>query len=90
MRTVAVILLAVISGLVWADGKQALPENLAPRAKVSASSEFSGNYRARNAVSGVVPSEFQPDKDWAVKGTTEESYHPDGFTIVPLARVGGN
>lgn len=35
----------------WAE----LPENLAPRAKVSASSEYSGDYAAKFAVDGKVP-----------------------------------
>ena len=46
-----------------------MPENLAPSAKVSASSQFSDGYRPAQAVSGVMPSEFQQDQDWAVKAT---------------------
>jgi len=48
----------------WAE---AMPENLAPRAKVSASSQFSDQYRPQMAVSGVIPSEFNQDGDWATK-----------------------
>ena len=48
-----------------------MPENLAPRAKVSASSEFSAQYRTQNAISGNIPSQFQEDSDWAVKGTQD-------------------
>ncbi len=44
------------------------PVNLATKAKVSASSEFSNEYRAEMAISGAVPSEFNQDGDWAVKG----------------------
>ena len=67
LLTVAV--LAVVSaGTVRAD---AVPENLAPKAKVSASSEFNSDYRPANAVSGAIPSEFQEDSDWAVKGTQD-------------------
>ncbi|NQT39117.1 MAG: hypothetical protein HQ581_16580, partial [Planctomycetes bacterium] len=43
------------------------PVNLARKAKVSASSEFSDEYRAEMAISGAVPSEFNQDADWAVK-----------------------
>lgn len=46
-----------------------IPENLAPAAKVSASSQFSDRFRPEMAVSGVVPLEFQQDDDWAVRGT---------------------
>ncbi|MBI5834441.1 MAG: hypothetical protein HZB16_19255 [Armatimonadetes bacterium] len=47
------------------------PENLAPKAAVSASSEFSGQYLARFAVDGVVPdAEGQDDANraWASNG----------------------
>ncbi|HJN11692.1 MAG TPA: hypothetical protein QF564_23615 [Pirellulaceae bacterium] len=46
-----------------------MPENLAPLAKVSASSEFSDAYRPQMAVSGGIPSEFQQNSDWAVRAT---------------------
>jgi len=46
-----------------------VPKNLAPDAKVSASSQFSDGYRPAMAVSGVIPSEFQQDHDWAVQNT---------------------
>jgi len=47
-----------------------LPENFAPRARVSASSQFNEGYRPQMAISGIVPSEFQQDSgDWAVRGT---------------------
>jgi hypothetical protein len=46
-----------------------LPVNLAPGAKVSASSQFSHEYGPAMAVNGVIPSEFREDRDWAVKGT---------------------
>jgi hypothetical protein len=39
-----------------------LPENLAPRAQVAASSQFSDAYRPQMAISGIVPSEFQQDR----------------------------
>ena len=43
--------------------------NLATKAKVSASSQFSDGYRPQNAVSGVLPTEFDPDSgDWATHG----------------------
>jgi len=57
-----VAVLAVVSaGVVRAD---AMPENLARKAKVSASSFFSGEYGPALAINGAVPG-----GDWAVKGT---------------------
>lgn len=51
-----------------------LPENLAVRARVSASSHFDASYRPENAISGALPAEFQTvGGDWAVHGT------PDGW-----------
>ncbi len=51
-----------------------IPENLAPAAKVSASSQFSDAYRPEMAITGVVPSEFQPDGDWAVHATDKGQF----------------
>ena len=53
-------------GLTWAAE---MPENLAPRARVAASSQFNEEYRPEMAISGIVPSEFQQDNDWAVRAT---------------------
>ena len=84
-------LLAVFpAGPAWAE---AMPENLAPRAKVSASSQFSPQYRPRMAVNGTIPSEFQQDSDWAVRGTQDGEFtlqwpRPvDAAQIVYYARV---
>jgi len=60
----AAALAVAACGTAWAE---AVPENLAPRAKVSASSQFSDQYRPQMAVSGVIPSEFNQDGDWATK-----------------------
>jgi hypothetical protein len=57
--------------MTWADE---MPENLAPLARVSASSQHSDAYRPEMAVSGVVPSEFQQDSDWAVRGTKDGQF----------------
>lgn len=47
-----------------------VPENLAPKARVTASSQFNDAYGPEMAVSGVLPSGFQQDTgDWAVRGT---------------------
>lgn len=54
-----------------------LPPNLAPKARVSASSVHSDAYRPQNAVSGIIPSEFAEDAgDWATKGK-----HAATFTL---------
>lgn len=67
--SVAIVLLCVtgaILGQAWAGE---LPENLAPKARVSASSQFDAKYRPQMAISGVLPSDFQQDDgDWAVRG----------------------
>ncbi|MHC4200234.1 MAG: TolB family protein, partial [Planctomycetota bacterium] len=54
--------LAVVSA--GANGADAMPRNLALKAKVSASSQFSGSYRPQMATNGALA-----DSDWAVKGT---------------------
>ncbi len=51
-----------------------MPENLAPQARVAASSQFSDAYRPEMATSGVVPSEFQQDDDWAVRATQHAQF----------------
>ena len=63
---IAAVLAAVSAGMVRAD---AMPENLAPKAKVSASSQFSDQYRPQMAVEGAPPSTSRGSGDWAVKGT---------------------
>ena len=69
------------------------PENLAPLAKVSASSVFSDAYRPEMAVSGVVPSVFTQDSDWCVKATQTGSFTlqwekpVDATQIIYYARV---
>ncbi|MHC4434867.1 MAG: DUF7402 domain-containing protein [Planctomycetota bacterium] len=62
----AIGLLTTFTSLAVADE---LPVNLAPLARVSASSRFSDAYRPDMAVNNVIPSEFRQDQDWAVKGT---------------------
>lgn len=47
-----------------------IPKNLAPLARVSASSHHSAPYRPQMAVNGIIPSDFQPEGgDWATRGT---------------------
>jgi hypothetical protein len=61
---------AVACSAMAADDK--LPENVATKARASASSQFDNTYRPQNAISGVLPSEFQRDGgDWAVRGTQD-------------------
>jgi len=87
---IAAVLAAIPCGVVRAE---AAPENLAPRAKVSASSQFSNEYRPEMAVSGTIPSEFQEDSDWAVRGaqtgefTLQWPKPVDAAQIVYYARV---
>ncbi len=65
----SLLLTAIAPSLVASAGE--MPENLAPQAKVSASSQFSDAYLPQMAVSGVIPSEFQQDSDWAVRATQQ-------------------
>jgi cytochrome c553 len=63
-------------------GRPAGPENLALRAKATASSEFNAQYAARGACDGVIPEPGNQDdvgKAWAANG----NLHPDGvwFTL---------
>ncbi|MCF7676504.1 MAG: hypothetical protein K9M97_14235, partial [Akkermansiaceae bacterium] len=83
MKTLFICLTAALAGLIGAErsgaatptpGAEALPENVAPRAAVSASSEFSDSYRAEMAVGGTAPSEFRENSDWAVRGTRTGSF----------------
>jgi len=56
------------------------PENLAPKAKVTASSEYSPSYAARFAADGNIPapgSGSSANAEWAAKGTD----HPDGVVL---------
>ncbi len=63
---------AAVPAVVTAAG--AGPENLATAAQVSASSQFSDEYGPGKAITGMIPSDFEPDHgDWAVRGT------PDGW-----------
>ena len=73
LALIVTVLALASAGILRAE---AVVENLAPQAKVSASSQFSREYRPEMAISGTIPSEFQQDRDWAVRGT------PDGqFTL---------
>ncbi|MBI5388014.1 MAG: discoidin domain-containing protein [Verrucomicrobia bacterium] len=59
-----------------------LPENLALKAKATASSEHNGSYRARFAIDGKVPSagsQEDTDRAWCVQGNTHR--HGADFTL---------
>jgi hypothetical protein len=91
------------AGLVWPEAAWSAPtggavaatkpENLALRARVSASSELGAGYAARFACDGVIPrpgSRKEERAVWVAKG----SQHPDGVTVtlqwehaVPVAEV---
>ncbi|MBA4150206.1 MAG: hypothetical protein H0X66_19020 [Verrucomicrobia bacterium] len=63
-------LICAASVLAQAPSVNDLQKNLAPSARVSASSEYSPAYPAKMAVTGVIPSEFQQEgNEWAVLGT---------------------
>ena len=69
MRKAWMIAVATLATIGTVDALAGDSDNLARKAKVSASSEFSSKYRAEMATSGAVSSEFHQDSDWAVKGT---------------------
>lgn len=73
-----------LPGTVRADQ---MPVNLAPQAKVSASSEFSEDYRAKMATSGVIPADFQQDQDWAVRGTQKGWFEFTWENPVEVAQI---
>ena len=63
----SLLIVAVVAvGSTGAAGADAIPGNLAPKAKVSASSQFSGEYTPAMAINGGVPG-----GDWAVRGTQD-------------------
>ncbi len=58
----------------------AVPENLAPLASITANSEFNADYVAQNVANGVIPAAESRDdvgKAWAVNGAT----HLEGATL---------
>jgi len=59
-----------------AVGKPPLPENLAPKAKITADSEFSNAYLAKFVADGHVPAaggQKDPNKAWCVQGNTHRN-----------------
>jgi len=66
--------LAMVAGGVASGAAQA--ENLALKAKVSATSEYNGDYAARFVADGVIPEAGRRSsvgKEWAVKGQTHKN-----------------
>jgi hypothetical protein len=64
------------------------PRNLAPSARVSASSQFNEAYRPEMAVTGVFPSEFQREgRDWAVRGTQSGWFELQWDEAVEAAQI---
>jgi len=74
MRIAALaVVLAAVPALAATPPK---PENLARKAKASASTEYSGNYLAKFATDGIVPEPLghdDVDRAWAVKGDQERN-----------------
>ena len=82
MLTVLPALIVFLSGLAGAASVRiAGLENLAPKAKISAESEYSTGYLAKFVADGVVPvrgGNGDPGKAWCVNGGT----HRDGAALV--------
>ena len=74
-------LLIAISGMATAVlAEDAVPQNIAPKAKVTADSEHSGAYAARLVADGKIPAVGgcnSAGKEWAVQGKT----HVNGATL---------
>ena len=65
-----------------------LPKNLAPTARVSASSQFNEEYRPAMAITGVFPSEFQrAGREWAVRATQNGWFELNWDEAVEAAQV---
>ena len=80
---VAVVVVSLCSAL----QAEEMPVNLASLAKVSASSVFNSRYRAEMAISGVVPSDFQQDQDWAVRATQKGWFKLEWAKPVEAAQI---
>ncbi|MHB0998399.1 MAG: HzsA-related protein [Armatimonadota bacterium] len=58
------------------DSSSILPENLAPKARITASAEFNESYLARNVADGIIPLPMSGDdlgKSWCVPGVANPS-----------------
>lgn len=85
----ACVLLLFVAGATFAaDAAGRLPENLAPKARASASSQFNDTYRPQMAVNGVVPSDVLPNgSDWAVRGTQNGWFELEWDQPVEAAQI---
>ena len=66
------------------------PENLALRAKATASSEYDGNYRARFAIDGKIPdpiSQNDVGRAWAVQGVSAAEFTLEWPHAVRVAEI---
>jgi hypothetical protein len=78
MKSTQVSLLLVLA--IAGSALGAKPENLARKAKVSASSEYSAPYAAKHVADGIIPQAGKHDsdgKEWAAKG----NQHPKGIEL---------
>ena len=92
-RILAATLLAgsVLSLAAFAQTGAGLPENLAYRATITASSEFSGDYTAANVADGQIPvpdSKADPGQAWCVNGAVGSSQSSLIFTWDAPVAVG--
>jgi len=93
MMVVQAVLLygvCVVSAAEKAAKPDGLPENLAPKAKASASSEYSDEYRAKFATDGDIPgpgSNADVGKAWATKGMHAADFTLEWDSPVTVAEV---
>lgn len=77
MKGVKVLSVVTFLLMSVASGSPQKPENLALKAKVSASSEYSAQYLAKFAVDGIIPECLSRDdigRAWAVRGETARDH----------------
>lgn len=88
MRSLVIGIATLLPGLLSAESDAPpLPENLAPRSKVTASSEFSETYRAEMAINGVIPTDFQEDNDWAVRARQSATFTLEWKEPIEAAQI---
>ncbi len=86
-RTLFLFAMITAIGFAAPAGGAELPENLAIKAKASASGEFSPQYAAKMAISGVIPSDQEDVGDWALHGAQKGWFELKWDKPVDVAQI---
>ncbi|MBN2136679.1 MAG: PD40 domain-containing protein [Sedimentisphaerales bacterium] len=92
-KYIGIIGFIVIVFVCSAFGVTSIPENIAPKAKISADSQYSGDYLAKFVADGQIPNadaKNDPQKAWAVQGGTHRNAAELTFqwdTPTPVAEI---